>query len=85
DLGGRWLKQPRMHNAAFEFIGAGVELHPQHSALRELFADLLLKMGRRDEAAESYRKAFALDPMIGKGATVEDYVAAKLNAAATKD
>jgi CubicO group peptidase (beta-lactamase class C family) len=86
DLGGRWLKQPRMHNAAFEFIGAGVELHPQHAALRELFADLLSKMGRRDEAADSYRKAFALDPKIGKGASAEDYVTAKLNAAAaTKD
>lgn len=85
DLGGRWVKRPEMHNAAFEFIGAGVELHPQHAALRELFADLLLKMGRRDEAADSYRKAFALDLKIGKGATVEEYVAAKMSAAASNE
>jgi hypothetical protein len=36
----------------------------------------------RREAAAEYRQAYALDPAVSKGASADDYVAARLKAAA---
>jgi len=40
--------------------------------------------GQKDQAAENYRKAFALDSNIGKGLSVDEYIARKMSAAAAK-
>jgi tetratricopeptide (TPR) repeat protein len=85
DISRGWVTRPQMAGAGLEFVGAAVEIYPNDAALRERLGDFLLLKGQREQAADSYRKAFALDPKIGKGATVEAYVAAKLSAAATKD
>ncbi|HEV2862827.1 MAG TPA: serine hydrolase domain-containing protein [Pyrinomonadaceae bacterium] len=84
DIAGRWLANPQMTDPGLEFVGAAVEVHEKNAALREMLGDFLLKKGRRDEAAESYRRAYALDPAVAKGATAEDYVARKLAGAAAK-
>ena len=78
DLGRRWLRRPEMFGAANDFILAGLELHPKNAALYELLGDLRFKQGQRDAAIENYRKAYQLDPQLGKGATLEDYVAARV-------
>lgn len=75
-----WLPRPQMTDAGLEFVSAAVEVHARDAALRELLGDFLLKKGRRDEAAESFRRAYALDPALAKGAAVDDYVARKLGA-----
>lgn len=78
DLGRRWLRRPEMHTAAIEFISAGIKLYPKSGALHELLGDLLLKKGQTDEAASKFRLAFQLDPKLGKGASVEEYVAGRM-------
>ena len=83
DIAGRWLQNPKMHDAGLEFISAAVGVHDKNAPLREMLGDFLLKKGRRDEAAESFRRAYALDPAAAKGATVGEYVARKLGAAQT--
>ena len=77
DLGRRWLRRAEMFGAANDFITAGLELHPKNAALHELFGDLMLKRGQKDAAIENYRKAYQLDPKVAKGATLEEYVAAR--------
>jgi CubicO group peptidase (beta-lactamase class C family) len=79
DIGARWLKRPDRAAVGVEFLSAAVEVHPKNAALREMLGDFLLLKGQKAQAEESYRKAFALDPNVGKGAGVEDYVARKLN------
>lgn len=78
DLGRRWLRRPEMLGAANDFVSAGLELHPKSAALHELFGDVLLKRGQRELAIENYRKAYQLDPKIGKGASLDDYVATRI-------
>lgn len=77
DLGRRWLKRPEMSGAAIEFVSAGIELHPKEAALFELLGDLLMKKGQKDQASGNFRTAYQLDPKLGKGATLEEYVAAR--------
>jgi predicted Zn-dependent protease len=67
-----------MHNAALELVGDGIELHPKNAALRELFGDLLIRKGQTEQAAGSFRMAYQLDPKLGKGASLEEYVAARV-------
>lgn len=83
DIAGRWLQRPQMTDAGIGLLSAAVEVHDRHAQLREMLGDFLLKKGRRDEAAESFRRAFALDPAAAKGASLEEYVARKLGAAQT--
>ena len=78
DLGRRWLRRPETFGAASEFINAGLELHSKNAALHELLGDLMLKRGQRDAAIENYRKAYQLDPKVAKGASLEEYVAARI-------
>jgi len=78
DLGRRWLTRLEMHGVALEFVSNGIELHPQHAALNELLGDLLIRKGQPDQAATAFRKAYQLDPTLGKGATLEEYVAARM-------
>ncbi|HEX6186429.1 MAG TPA: serine hydrolase, partial [Pyrinomonadaceae bacterium] len=82
DLGARWLNRPPFYDAGVEFVGAGATLHPKDAKLRELFGDFLARKGRLEEATESYRQAYALDPAVGKGASADDYVAGRLKTAA---
>lgn len=77
DSGRRWLRQPAMHNAALELVTAGIELHPKHAALYELLGDILIKKGQTDQAISNFRTAYQLDPKLAKGASLEDYIAAK--------
>ena len=77
DLGGRWLRRPEMFGAANDFIVAGLDLYPKNAKLYELLGDLQVKRGQREPAIENYRKAYQLDPQVAKGATLEDYVAAR--------
>jgi len=78
DLGRRWLRRPEMYNAAMELVGDGIELHPKNAALHELLGDLLIRKGQTDQAATKFRLAYELDPKLGKGATLEEYVATRL-------
>jgi Flp pilus assembly protein TadD len=80
DLGRRWLRRPEMLGAANEFVSAGVELHPKNAELHELFGDVLLKRGQRDQASAHYRLAYDIDSKIAKGASFEDYIAARMRA-----
>jgi hypothetical protein len=82
DIGGRWLTRPQLIDAGVEFVGAGAALHPRNAALRELLGDFHARKGRADAAAENYRQAYALDPALAKGMSADDYVAARLKAAA---
>jgi CubicO group peptidase (beta-lactamase class C family) len=82
DLGGRWLNRPPFYDAAVEFVGAGVALHPKDAKLRELLGDFLARKGQPDAAAESYRAAYTIDPSLAKGLSSDDYVAQRLKAAA---
>jgi CubicO group peptidase (beta-lactamase class C family) len=84
ELGGRWLGRPPFYDAAVEFVGAGVELHPKDARLRELLGDFLARKGQPDAAAESFRAAYNLDPALAKGASVDEYVAQRLKAAEQK-
>ena len=77
DLGRRWLRRPEMFGAANDFINAGLELHSKNAALHELLGDLMFKRGQKDAAIENYRKAYQLDPQVAKGASLEEYVAAR--------
>ncbi len=38
----------------------------------------MLKRGQKDAAIENYRKAYQLDPKVAKGASLEEYVAARI-------
>jgi len=78
DLGRRWLRRPEMHGAALELVNAGVALHPKSGALFELLGDLQLRKGQTDQAIANFRKAYELDPKLGNGASVDDYVAARM-------
>ena len=80
DLGRRWLARPQMYDAAVSFLTAGLEVHPAEAQLHALFGDFLLRKGLRERAADSYRKAFGLDPKMGQGRTVDEFVNAKLSA-----
>jgi tetratricopeptide (TPR) repeat protein len=80
--GGGWLKNPSMTDAGLEYVGAAVALYPRDAALREMLGDFLARKGRLQEAAESYRAAYNIDPTIAKGLTADDYVAQRLKAAA---
>lgn len=82
DLGARWLARPPFYDAAVEFVGAGVELHPKDAKLRELLGDFLARKGQTDAAAESYRAAYTIDPGLAKGLSADEYVAGRLKAAA---
>jgi len=84
DLGGRWLNRPQFYDAAVEFVGAGVQLHPRDAKLRELLGDFLARKGKSEEAAESYRQAYTIDPARAKGASADEYVAGRLKAAEQK-
>lgn len=77
DIGAGWLKRPERTGAGVEFIGAAAELHAKNAALHEMYGDFLLRAGRKAEAEAEYRKAFALDPDIAKGATLDAYLAGK--------
>jgi Flp pilus assembly protein TadD len=48
-----------------------------------MFGDFLTRAGRKAEAEASYRKAFALDPNVAKGSTLEAYLASKTAPAPT--
>ena len=78
DLGRRWLRRAEMHGAALEFVTAGTVLHPKNAALHELLGDVLIRKGQTDQAATNFRTAYQLDPTLGKGATLEEYVAARI-------
>jgi CubicO group peptidase (beta-lactamase class C family) len=78
DLGRRWLRRPEMLGAANDFVSAGLDLHPKSAALYELLGDVVLKRGQRELAIENYRKAYQLDPQVGKGASLDDYVATRI-------
>ena len=82
DLGARWLARPQFYDAAVEFVGAGVELHPKEAKLRELLGDFQARKGKPDEATASYRQAYHLDPSLAKGSSADEYVAGRLRAAA---
>lgn len=84
DLAGRWLTRPQFYDTAMEFVGAGVELHPKDARLRELFGDFLARKGKPDEASESYRQAYNLDPALAKGLSADAYAAGRLKAAAER-
>jgi CubicO group peptidase (beta-lactamase class C family) len=77
DTGAGWLKRPDRTNAGVEFLGAAAELYADNAAVQEMFGDFLMRAGRKDEAAAQYRKAFALDPAVAKGATLDAYLAGK--------
>ena len=78
DLGRRWLRNPQMHDAALQFVSDGITLHPKNAALHELLGDLLIRKGRIEPAANSFRMAYQLDSKLAKGATLEEYVAARM-------
>jgi CubicO group peptidase (beta-lactamase class C family) len=82
NLGGRWLGRPQFYDAAVEFVGAGVQLHPKDAKLRELLGDFLARKGKPDSAAENYRAAYTIDPTLAKGSSADEYVAGRLKAAA---
>ena len=67
-----------MHNAAIEFITAGITLHPKNAALHELLGDLLVRKGQAEQAATNFRKAYELDPKLAKGVSVEEYVSTRM-------
>jgi len=77
DLGRRWLRRPEMHDAALELVTDGITIHPKQGALYELLGDLLFRKGQTDQAVSNFRMAYQLDPKLGKGASLEEYVAAK--------
>jgi tetratricopeptide (TPR) repeat protein len=78
DIGGRWLGRPQFTDAGVEFVGAGVQLHPRHAALRVLLGDFLVLKGRPDSAAENYHEAYNIDPSLAKGLPVDEWVRSKL-------
>jgi len=78
DIGRRWVRRPELHNAALEFVSNGISLHPKNAALHELLGDVLIRKGQTDQAATNFRAAYQLDPKLGKGATLEEYVAARM-------
>jgi CubicO group peptidase (beta-lactamase class C family) len=77
DLGRRWLRRPEMHAAALEFVTDGIALHPKQGELYELLGDLLFRKGQTDQAINNFRMAYQLDPKLGKGTTLEEYIAAR--------
>ena len=76
--GRRWLRNPQMHDAAVQFVSDGIVLHPKSAALHELLGDPLVPKGRTEQAADSFRMAYQLDSKLAKGATLEEYVAARM-------
>jgi CubicO group peptidase (beta-lactamase class C family) len=82
NIGAGWLKRPERTNAGVEFLGAAAGLYTKDAAVQEMFGDFLMRAGRKAEAEAQYRKAFALDPTVAKGATLDAYLASKLAPAA---
>ncbi len=78
DLGRRWLRRPETHATAIEFVRAGIAIHPKSGPLHELLGDLLVRKGQTAEATTSFRAAYELDPKLGKGASIDDYVAGRM-------
>jgi CubicO group peptidase (beta-lactamase class C family) len=76
-IGAGWLNRPDRINAGVEFLGAAAGLHTKDAAVQEMFGDFLARAGRKDDAVAQYRKAFALDPNVAKGSTLEAYLAGK--------
>jgi CubicO group peptidase (beta-lactamase class C family) len=83
DIGAGWLKRPERTDAGVEFLGAAAALHTKDAAVQEMFGDFLMRAGRKAEAEAQYRKAFALDPAVAKGSTLDAYLAGKLAPAPT--
>ena len=83
DIGGGWRNRPDRVNAGVEFLGAAAELYTKDAAVQEMFGDFLMRAGRKDEAVAQYKKAFALDPKVAKGSTLEAYLAGKIAPATT--
>jgi CubicO group peptidase (beta-lactamase class C family) len=83
DIGAGWLNRPERTNAGVEFLGAAAGLYPKDAAVQEMFGDFLTRAGRKAEAEAEYRKAFALDANVAKGATLDAYLAGKAAASAT--
>jgi CubicO group peptidase (beta-lactamase class C family) len=77
DIGAGWRNRPDRLNAGVEFLGVAAELHTKNAAVQEMFGDFLVRAGRKAEAEAAYRKAFALDPAVAKGSTLEAYLAGK--------
>ena len=77
DIGAGWLNRPERTNAGVELIGAAVGLYPKNAALHEMLGDFQSRAGREAEAEAEYRQAFALDPAVAKGATLDAYLASK--------
>jgi CubicO group peptidase (beta-lactamase class C family) len=83
DIGEGWLRRPERTGAGVEFLGAAAALHTKNAAVQEMFGDFLVRAGRKAEAEAQYRKAFALDPAVAKGSTLDAYLAGKLAPAPT--
>ena len=83
DIGGGWLERPDRTNAGVELLGAVAGLHSKNAAIQAMLGDFLMRAGRKAQAETSYRKAFALNPKIAKGSTLEAYLAGKLAPAPT--
>jgi CubicO group peptidase (beta-lactamase class C family) len=77
EIGSHWLKQPEMTAAGVEFISATVDLHTKNAALYEMLGDFHARAGRKGDAEADYRRAFALDPSVAKGATLDEYLKAR--------
>jgi tetratricopeptide (TPR) repeat protein len=78
DIGAGWRRRPERTDAGVEFLGAAAALHTKDAAVQEMFGDFLMRAGRKAEAEARYRKAFALDPAVAKGSTLDAYLASKL-------
>jgi CubicO group peptidase (beta-lactamase class C family) len=76
-IGAGWLNRPERTKSGVEFLGAAAELHTKNAAVQEMLGDFLVRAGRKDEAVAQYRKAFALDPKVAKGLTLDAYLASK--------
>lgn len=78
DIGDGWLKRPDRTGAGVELLGAAAVLHTKDAAVQEMFGDFLVRAGRKADAEANYRKAFALDPNVAKGSTLDAYLAGKI-------
>lgn len=78
DIGGGWLKRPERTGAGVELLGVASLLHAKDAAVQEMFGDFLVRAGRKIDAEASYRNAFALDPNVAKGSTLDAYLAGKI-------
>ena len=67
-----------LHDAALDVVGDAGVLHPKNAALHELFGDLSVRKGLTEQAGNAFRTAYQLDSKLGKGATLEEYVASRM-------